>query len=185
MSEIRIASRYAKSLVELASEKGALDLVYSDMQLIADAFTNSRELVLAMNSPIIKSDKKLAILSAIFKSKVNNLTFSFFELLAKKNRGANFFDISKSFLDQYQVIKGIQKAQVYTATKIDDVLRQQFIKMVEEKTGKKADIQEFVKEELIGGYILRIGDMQYDASVQSKLQKIKKTFTENQYIPKI
>ena len=43
---------------------------------------------------------------------------------------------------------------------------------------------EFVKEELIGGYILRIGDLQYDASVQSKLQKIKKTFTENQYIPK-
>ena len=81
-------------------------------------------------------------------------------------------------------MKGIQKAQVYTATKIDDTLRQQFLKMVEEKTGKKAEIEEFVKEELIGGYILRIGDLQYDASVQSKLQKIKKTFTENQYIPK-
>ncbi|MBC7387612.1 MAG: ATP synthase F1 subunit delta [Opitutaceae bacterium] len=184
MSEIRIAARYAKSLIELSSEKGSLDAVYNDMQLITDAFANSRELVLAMQSPIIKSDKKLAILTAIFKARINNLTFSFFELLAKKNRGANFYDIAKAFLDQYQVLKGIQKAQVFTATKIDDVLRQQFMKMVEEKTGKKAEIEEFVKEELIGGYILRIGDLQYDASVQSKLQKIKKTFTENQYIPK-
>ncbi len=184
MSEITIASRYAKSLIELSSEKSSLDAVYADMQLINDAFANSRELVLAMQSPIIKSDKKLSILSAIFKGKINNLTFSFFELLGKKNRAANLYDIAKAFLDQYKVLKGIQKAQVFTATKIDDKLRQQFMKLVEEKTGKKAEIEEFVKEELIGGYILRIGDLQYDASVQSKLQKIKKTFTENQYIPK-
>jgi len=184
MSEIRIATRYAKSLIELSALQGSLDAVYNDMLLISDAFQNSRELVLAMKSPIIKSDKKLSILSAIFKSKVNTLTFSFFELLAKKNRSANFFDISKAFLEQYQVLKGIQKAQVFTASKIDDALRQQFIKMVEEKTGKKAEIEEFVKQELIGGYILRIGDLQYDASVKSKLQQIKKNFTENQYIPK-
>lgn len=184
MSEITIASRYAKSLIELSSEKSSLDAVYADMQLVTDAFANSRELVLAMQSPIIKSDKKLSILSAIFKGKINNLTFSFFELLGKKNRAANLYDIAKAFLDQYKVLKGIQKAQVFTATKIDDKLRQQFMKLVEEKTGKKAEIEEFVKEELIGGYILRIGDLQYDASVQSKLQKIKKTFTENQYIPK-
>jgi F-type H+-transporting ATPase subunit delta len=185
MSEIRIAARYAKSLIDLASEKGSLDAVHNDMQLVAETFKGSRELVLAMQSPIIKFDKKLAIISAIFGNKVNSITNAFFQILTKKNREMFLFNISKEFINQYNSIKGIQKVQLYTPIKIDNVLRQQFEKMVEERTGKKAEIEEFVKADLIGGYILRIGDMQIDDSVKSKLLKIKTNFTENQYIPKL
>jgi F-type H+-transporting ATPase subunit delta len=86
---------------------------------------------------------------------------------------------------QYNLLKGIQKAQLYTPVKIDEKLRKQFLQLVEKQTGKKAEIEEFVKEDLIGGYILRIGDTQIDDSIKSKLQKIKTNFTENQYIPKL
>ena len=185
MSEIRISSRYAKSLLELASETGNLESVYKDMQLLAESFKGSRELVLAMQSPIIKSDKKLAILNALFGGKVSSLSSTFFEILTRKNRESALFSIAKEFLVQYNLVKGIQKAQLYTPVKIDDTLRQQFTKLVEEKTGKKAEIEEHIKQDLIGGYVLRIGDMQLDNSVKSKLQKIKNNFTENQYIPKL
>jgi F-type H+-transporting ATPase subunit delta len=185
MSEIRIAARYAKSLIDLASEKGCLDAVHNDMQLIAESCKGSRELVLALQSPIIKFDKKLAILNAIFKSKVNPFTVAFFEILTRKHREMYLYEMSKEFIAQYNVLKGIQKAQLYTPVKIEETLRKQFLTLVEEKTGKKAEIEEFVKEDLIGGYILRIGDSQIDDSVKSKLLKIKTNFTVNQYIPKL
>ncbi len=185
MSEIRIAARYAKSLLDLASERGELDAVKGDMELISETCKGSRELVLALKSPIIKFDKKQAILRAIFSTKVNALTLSFLEILTRKNREPFLFEISKEFIAQYNLLKGIQKVQLYTPVQIDATLRQQFVHMVEERTGKQAEIEEFVKEDLIGGYILRIGDTQIDNSVKSKLLKIKTNFTDNQYIPKL
>lgn len=185
MSEQRIADRYAKSLIDLASEKGSLDAIYSDMLLIQESCKGSRELVNALSSPIIKFDKKLAILNAVFQNKVNAVTAEYFNLLAKKHRAELLYPISQAFIEQYNKLKGIQKAHLYTPVKIDDTLRQQFLKIVEEKTGKKAEIEEHIKQDLIGGFILRIGDIQIDDSVQSKLSKIKTNFTENQYIPKL
>jgi F-type H+-transporting ATPase subunit delta len=185
MSEIRIAARYSKSLVSLSSEKGELDTVHKDMQLIAESCKGSRELVLALRSPIIKFDKKLTILNAVFKKNVSPFTLAFFEILTRKHREMYLYEISKEFIMQYNLLKGIQKAQLYTPVKIDEKLRKQFLQLVEKQTGKKAEIEEFVKEDLIGGYVLRIGDSQIDDSIKSKLLKIKTTFTENQYIPKL
>ena len=185
MSEAQIAERYAKSLMDLAAEKNEVESIFADMQLIAASCKGSRELVLLLKSPIVKYDKKLSILNAIFKSKVNAITSSFFELLAKKQREALLYAISLEFINEYNRRKGIVKAQLFTPTKVDDSLRAQFSKIVEEKTGKKVEIEENINEDLIGGYILRIGDVQIDNSVKTKLNNIKKSFSENQYIPKI
>lgn len=185
MSEAQIAERYAKSLLELAVEKNVLEPVLDDMRLIAASCKGSRELVLMLKSPIIKFDKKLAILNAIFKSRVHPITASFFELLTKRQREELLYPIVLEFINEYNVLKGIVKAQVYTPVQIDDVLRTQFNKIVEEKTGKKVELEEFVKADLVGGYILRIGDMQIDNSVKTKLNNIKRSFSENHYIPKL
>lgn len=185
MSESQIAERYAKSLIILAQEKNVLDSILADMQLIAASCKGSRDLVLMLRSPIVKFDKKLAILNAIFKSKVHPITSSFFELLAKKQRESLLYPIAIEFINEYNKLKGILTAKLYTSTPIDDTLRAEFGRIVEEKTGLKAEIEEYVKEDLIGGYILRIGDMQIDNSVKTKLNNIKKNFSVNHYIPKI
>ncbi|HAR20859.1 MAG TPA: ATP synthase F1 subunit delta [Cytophagales bacterium] len=185
MSEIRIAARYAKSLITLATENGDLDVIHKDMQIVSESCKGSRELVLALRSPLIKFDKKRSILNAIFKDKVSSFTISFFDILTRKHREMYLHEISNEFVRQYNTLKGIQKAQLYTPVRIDELLRKQFVQMVEIQSGKKAEIEEFVKEDLIGGYILRIGDSQIDDSIKSKLLKIKTTFTENQYIPKL
>jgi F-type H+-transporting ATPase subunit delta len=185
MSENQIAERYAKSLLTMANEKGLLEAVYSDMQLIANTCKGSRELQLLLSSPIVKFDKKLSILKAIFLNKVNPMTAAFFELLTRKHREALLHHIALEFINEYNTLKGIVKAQIYTPFKLDAALRAEFNQVVESKTGKKVEMEEFVKEDLIGGYILRIGDLQIDNSVKTKLHTIKKSFSENHYIPKI
>lgn len=185
MSEAQIAERYAKSLLDLAVEQNVLEQVLSDMKLIAASCKESRELVLVLKSPIVKYDKKLAILNAIFKSKVQPITASFFELLTKRQRESLLYPIALEFINEYNSLKGIVKAQLYTPMQVDATLRAQFSKIVEERTGKKVELEEFVKEDLIGGYILRIGDMQIDSSVKTKLSNIKRSFSENHYIPKL
>ncbi len=185
MRESKIAERYAKSLMSIAIDKGLLDTILADMQLIVASCQGSRELVLVLKSPIIKADKKLAVLNAIFKNKVNPITASYFELLVKKGRESHLFSIASEFIAQYNALKGIVKAQLYTPFQLGEALRSQFVQAVEEKTGKKVELEQHVKEDLIGGYVLRIGDMQLDNSVKNQLNNIKKSFSENQYIPKI
>jgi len=185
MSEAQIAERYAKSLLDLAIERNVLELILGDMKLIAASCKGSRDLLLMLKSPIIKFDKKLSILNAIFKDKVQPITTVFFELLAKRQRETLLYPIALEFINEYNERKGIIKAQLYTPVQVDDSLRAQFGKIVEERTGKKVELEEFVKEGLIGGYILRIGDTQIDNSVKTKLNNIKRSFSENHYIPKL
>jgi F-type H+-transporting ATPase subunit delta len=171
--------------MSIANEIGALETILADMRLIAASCKGSRELMLALKSPIIKADKKLAILNAIFKSKVNSITSSYLELLVKKGRESLLLDVALEYIEAYNEKKGIIKAQLYTPVKVSEAIKSQFSKVVETKTGKKVELEEYIKEDLIGGYVLRIGDMQVDSSVKTLLNTIKKSFSENQYIPKL
>jgi F-type H+-transporting ATPase subunit delta len=86
MAESRVASRYVKSLLSLAEEQNALEQVKVDMQLFANVCASSHDFTNMLKSPIIKHDKKLAILEAIFKGKVNALTLAIIKMLTQKNR---------------------------------------------------------------------------------------------------
>ena len=85
MSELIVANRYAKSLLDLAIEKKVVDEVYKDMADFAASCEKSQELVLAMKSPIIKHSDKLAILTKLFKKSFNPVSFSIFEIITNKN----------------------------------------------------------------------------------------------------
>jgi len=169
MSDIRVASRYAKSLIELAREKGVLEQVHEDMQLFEKTIAQNRNLQLLLQNPIIKSDKKQAVLSGVFKGKVQELTMAFFTIVARKNREAILASVATSFIAQYNTIKGIQKAQVISAFPLAPALRDQLGKKLVAETGKKIELEELVDPSLIGGFVLRIGDKQIDSSVRNNL----------------
>lgn len=185
MSEERVASRYAKSLLDLAAEKGQLETVHADMASFIKTIEGSRDLRLVLRNPIIKSDKKLAILKSIFGSKFNEMTMVFFRIVAQKNRENVLDVIAQEFLAQYNTLKGILKASVTTAVPLTDDLRTSFQKMVAARTGKQVELQEVVDPAIVGGYVLRIGDQQIDESVRSNVQKLKNKFKENPYITKL
>lgn len=168
-----VASRYAKSLIELATEKNALDNVKNDFAGLIKIIEENRDFELMLSSPIIGHDKKLSILNAVFKSSVHELTSAFFKLITTKNREEDLAGIAKEFIAQYNEHKGVREVDVTTTIPLTDSLRKEVQDIVKKATGKEALINEKIDENLIAGYILRMEDRQIDASVKTQLQKVK------------
>ncbi|HNP95330.1 MAG TPA: ATP synthase F1 subunit delta [Cyclobacteriaceae bacterium] len=183
MANFKVASRYVKSLLGLAQEQGALDEVHKDMQLISSACDSNYDLVALMRSPIIKHDKKRAILTKIFQGKVNKLTMAIIDIVTRKNREALLPEIAREFHNAYNDYKGIQKATVTTTIALDESLRNEIRKIVLELCDKKhIELQEKVEQDLIGGFVLNVGDKQIDASISNKLKALKLSFSHNPYV---
>ena len=178
MSVGTVAARYAKSLIELAEERKVVETVYQDMLLFRDTAKANRGLMLALKSPVVLHEKKLGILKALFKEKVDPVSYSIFEIITRKNRESILDEIAEEFITQYNTYKGIQKATITTTIPLNADLRAQFNKIVADATGRTVELEEKVDEKLIGGYILRVGDRQIDASLKSRLNELKLELTD-------
>lgn len=186
MSEFRVSTRYAKSIVELAIEKNALDEVLADMNQLVKMASDNRELALCLNSPIVTFDKKLKVLKALFEKSGNALTLAFFDIVTRKNRANLLLDIAREFQKQYNLHKGIQVAELTTTFPITEELREKFIGTVKEISGlEKVTLNEKINSDLIGGFILKVNDRQLDESLSSKLKALKLEFSQNHYESKI
>lgn len=184
MQGVRFSSRYAKALLDLSVEQNQVDAVYADMQLVARSIDGSRDLELLLKSPVVNSDKKAAILKAAF-TQLNKVTDGFIQLLVSKGREAFLADISQSFIEQYKTMKGITVAYVKTAAALDSATRDQILAHAQRMAGGTIEIAEVVDPELIGGFVLRVGDQLIDHSVSGKLKSLKREFSENLYIAEI
>lgn len=173
MAETRVASRYAKSLLDLSIEQKLVEEVYHDMKTFDILCEQSHDLLLFLRSPIIKHYRKQQILNILFKDRVKNITRSFISLTTGKGRARILHNISKEFLRQYLVLKGIQKAEVITTFELNDNLRTSFGKLVRQITNKKPELSEVVSQDIIGGYVLNIDDQRIDSSLKSRLKKIE------------
>jgi F-type H+-transporting ATPase subunit delta len=177
----RAAARYAKSFLQLADEKGELEGAVKDMQLIHDTCVGSKDLILLLESPIVKTYKKLAILEAIFKSKVSEFSYSFIKLITEKKREGVIDDIAAAFADLYLEHQNIVKAVIKSANGVDDIVLGKIKDMVKTAYNKDVLIEEVKDESLIGGFVLTIGDNQIDASISRRLAELRKEFSVNDY----
>jgi F-type H+-transporting ATPase subunit delta len=183
MADIRVASRYVKSLLSLAVEQNAVDQVHNDMNLFAATVDKSKELALMLQSPIIPHDKKKTILDRLFTGKVHPLTLAIIDILTKKNREPLLPAIAKEFHNAYNEYKGIGKATITTTVPMDASLREE-IKSIVRKLSEKKEVEllEKTDQDLVGGFILNVGDRQIDTSIKSRLSALKLKFKENPYI---
>lgn len=181
-----VAYRYARSLMELAQERGELAGAQEDMRLIAETCANSPDLKLLLKSPVVKPDKKDKVLNAIFGGKIGQLTSGFVSLLVRKGREVMLPEVAQAFVELYRVNQGVLMAEVRSAVPLNDAARAQVKAMAEEKyPGKSIILSEKVDASLIGGVIVRIGDEQFDGSVSRRLSDLRRKFSENPYIPEI
>jgi len=134
---------------------------------------------LAFKSPVIKHQQKLAILKAVFESRVSPISFNIFNIITHKNREVILYALAKEFHRQYNEYKNIQPAQVTTTFPLDDDLRAHFKRLVTAKTGRQVELEEKVDPQLVGGYILKVGDWQIDESLRNSLQALKFKFLQN------
>lgn len=183
MADSKAVSRYVKSLLDLAIDKNVLEQVHNDMLLFAKVVSENKNFALMLRNPVIPHDKKNEILSKLFKAKVNGMTMAFFDIITRKNREPLLPAIAKEFHNAYNENKGISKATVTSAVPLDATLRSEFETLVKKYSDKKGvELIEKVDPEMIGGFILNVGDRQIDASIKNKIKALKVKFSQNPYI---
>lgn len=169
-----IAVPYAKALFTFALEKNAIEEVYKDIQALGSLCKSNRDFLLMLKSPILKTDKKQKIMNAVFKDSVSEITLGFLRIITSKRREWLVPDIALSFIGIYKDYKGILTTYVKTAMPITDEIRSEVLEVMSKQTKGSIELVEEVKEELIGGFVLQWKDMQYDASILSQINKMKK-----------
>jgi F-type H+-transporting ATPase subunit delta len=174
-----IASRYAKSLIDLAREKNMLDKTFADMRLVNVTCKSSHELMVFLRSPIIRNDKKEAVLKAVFEGQLSEITSRFLDIITIKRREMYIPDIAESFISQYKKMKDIHTAEIITAAPIDEKLRKEVLDIVKGFTRSEVELTEKVNPGIIGGYILTVEDKQDDTSIRTKINKLRRVFKEN------
>lgn len=186
MSVARIASRYAKSLIDLAIEGNKLDRVLEDVHSFKEVLKH-RDFHLLMKNPVVNNSKKKQIVNQLFEGKYDELTMAFLNILISKNRESYLPEIADEFILQYRKIQHISKVILTTANPVSDAT----LKTIQEKlvkcevTDDNVEIISKVDPDLVGGFILEFDDKIYDASVKHKLDQLKKEFAENLYISQI
>jgi len=176
MSETTVATRYAKSIIDLAEEKKVLEEIKKDMELFAQTLRANHELQAVLANPIVGHAKKIRILEAIFGDKINKVTDSFFKIMVNKSRSEILYATSKEFINQYNIIKHIDRAYVVSATPLSEENKKKIIEELKAATGGSIELHTKVDESLIGGFVLTIGDRQVDTSISSSLNRLKQDF---------
>lgn len=180
----RAALRYAKATLSLAKDKNVTEEVNKDMSLIAKTIASSEDLQSVLKSSVINPTSKKAILSEVFAG-VNGVTTGVFDVLAENNRMEVLSLVAWNYNQLFNELNNIQVAKVTTAVPLTPALEAKVQAKVKELTGNEAQIQSLVDESILGGFILRVGDLQYNASVASQLRNLKREFKNDAYISKL
>ena len=187
MNNPRLAGRYAKSLLDLATEQKLVDTVYADMKWLQSVCRSNPDFVKVLSSPIIKPTAKERIISSVVESRVCGLTNSFIQLLVKKAREINLPEIVNTFIDQFNALRNIHKVKITTAEPISEQMKETIMKniMTSVSDNRTYEIETSVNNELIGGFLLETGGTLVDASILRDLKDIRKQFMNNDYLHKI
>jgi len=173
MASTRAAIRYAKAILDLANSKGVAEAVNNDMKLIASTIESNLELSTFIQNPTTKVEVKESALLEVFAD-VNGVTKGLFHLLFENKR----FEILNAIATEYSKVfdegNGIEVAKVTTAIPMDTALEAKVLAKIATLSDKKITIENIVDPAIIGGFILRIGDQQYNASVANRLQVLKR-----------
>ena len=173
MSGTRAAIRYAKAILEIAQSKGVADAVNTDMKTIALTVTDNLELKNFIENPTLKVDQKQSALLAVFAD-ANSVTKSLFHLLFENKRFEILVSVAVEYRALFDTINGVEVATVTTAVPMDEALEAKVLAKIATLSDKKITIINTVDPAIIGGFIIRIGDMQYNAAVAHRLQVLKR-----------
>lgn len=178
MSNNRAAIRYAKATLDFAVEQKAADKVDKDMRDIAQVISENKELQQVLASPVIKSSVKKDSLSAIFKGS-HEIIMGLIATLTDNKRIEMLQEVAYKYIIQYEKMKGEDVAYVTTAVPLTAELEKKVLGQVQKLTGNKVTLENKIDQGIVGGFILRVGDLQYDASVVNKLNVLKREFTNS------
>lgn len=178
MNESRAAARYAKAILDFAVEKKKTDVLEEDMRSIVATMSASKELREMLGSPVLKGELKKKALMEIFKGS-HAITEGLIDLLIQNRRITLLNEVALKYIILNEELKGEGVAFVTTAVPLSGELEKKVLSKVSSITGNKITLKNEIDESIVGGFILRVGDLQYDASIANKLNTIKREFTKS------
>jgi len=178
MAGTRAAIRYAKAVLSLATDQKAAEAVNGDMKLIVSTIADSKDLREMLQNPVVRSSVKKEVLVKVFKN-VQPITTNLINTLISNKRMALLGDVASKYIQLYDTLIGTEIAKVTTAVPLSEALKAKVLAKVKELTGKEIEVVSIIDESILGGFILRVGDIQYNASIANKLNKLKREFTLN------
>jgi F-type H+-transporting ATPase subunit delta len=185
MKGTRAALRYAKAVLSLAKDSNKEADVNKSMLLIAETIDENKELEAVLNSPVIKVDHKIKVLQAIFSEAIDQISLGVIGLLGENKRLPLLSMVAKQYTISFDHDKLIDVAKVTTAVPLTTELKEKVLAKIEELTGHAASIENVVNPDIIGGFVLRVGDIQYDASISNNLNQLKRQFDNSHFVAKI
>ena len=178
MPDSKIANRYATSLFENSLDKDNLETVYNDIYLFMDTFDKSKDLKVAIESPVIRTELKFSLIDEIFADKLSKDTLNFIHFIIDKKRENLFYEITKRFVDMRNEHLGIVEMEVKTAFEFTKEQISSIQEKFEKILNKKVILSITVDKNLVGGFIAQVGDTVYDASVIHQLDMLRKEFKQ-------
>jgi F-type H+-transporting ATPase subunit delta len=172
MKSTKSAGRYAKALLELALDQNKIEVIESNMEQILTVAADAHDFQVFLNSPLIKVDKKIEVIKSIFGN-FDALSLSFLELVANNGRESLITEIATAFLGQLKEHRGIVPVTIVSAQALDAKTKEQITAKIKAAVQGTLEITETIDETLIGGFIVRMGDHQIDASVSNQLNRLK------------
>ncbi|WP_339919241.1 ATP synthase F1 subunit delta [uncultured Flavobacterium sp.] len=173
MASTRAAIRYAKAILEIAQSKGVAEAVSDDMNSIASTISGNVELSTFIQNPTLRVEVKENALLEVFAN-TNSVTKSLFHLLFENKRFEILEAVAVEYSKLFDIMNGVEVAQVTTAIAMDAALEAKVLAKIATLSDKKITIENHVDSSIIGGFILRIGDKQYNASIANRLQVLKR-----------
>lgn len=185
MQDYRININYAKALFLLAGETQQEESVAADMRLVHEVCAENRELNVVFNNPVIKEDKKTAIVTDLFGERVSRLSMLFLTFVVRKNRTVNLRGISAAYLDLFRQSRNIVLSQLTTAAAADEEVADLVRKVIGDYTRKEVELEQKTNPDIMGGFSLEFDNNMYDATLRSRLQKLRMAFEGNIYESKL
>jgi F-type H+-transporting ATPase subunit delta len=186
MQNPRLAGRYAKSLIDLATDLNELDVIHADMKFLQRICKSNPDFTAVLRSPVIKPGTKEKIIQSIITERVNKTTAAFISLLVRKGRETYLPEIADAFIEQFNKVRNIYRLKLTTAAPISEEVKTAIVEKVKTSTAfQNIELEAVVQEELIGGFLLEMQGTLIDASIQRDLKDIKKQFMDNQYVQKL
>ena len=184
MNESRISVRYAKALFQSALEKDILDRVNQDMIQVR-VISALPDVKTILSNPVITPSRKTIILHGLFEKDLHQLSMGLIDLAVKNGRERYIPSIARVFIHETKNYKGITESALTTAVKVDPEIKKQVSSLIEKLFKTRVDLKENIDESIIGGFILKVDDNYIDASVRTKLRKIRTELVSGTYEKRI
>ena len=178
MKSTRTAFRYAKATLAYANENKFSDKVAEEMQELIELHESSRQLNGLLSNPFLPNTKKQSILRSIVPNP-SDVTQKLLSLLISNNRLFLLKEVAKSYINLFNEQQGELNATVISAIPLTQNLEKQIHGKLEDFTGKKISLLNKIDKSLLGGFILKIGDMEFNSSLAYKLKTFKAKLTSN------